>query len=157
MNFNPLAQYILCCGAVCVFLAYYAWRHRSASGARPFAIFMLAMSVYVIGYSMELASPRLGAMLFWSKVEYIGILTFPALYVVFAAEYSGQEQRLTRGNVALMCAIPAVLMLLKLFDSSLHLIYATARADAGGGLPLLAFTRGPLYLLISGYNIALLT
>jgi diguanylate cyclase (GGDEF)-like protein len=157
MNFNPFADYVLLCGAISVALAYYGWRHRTAHGARPFSIFMLAMSVYIIGYSMELASPNLAGMLFWSKIEYIGILTFPTLYLVFTAEYTGQEKRLTRGNVFLLSAIPAVLMLIKIFDSSLHLIYTSVHVDAGGLIPLLTFTRGPLYLLISAYNIGLLT
>jgi diguanylate cyclase (GGDEF)-like protein/PAS domain S-box-containing protein len=157
MEFNPFAIYVLVCGAMTVAIAYYAWRHRTAFGARPFALFMYALSVYIIGYSMELASADLAGMLFWSKVEYIGILAFPALYLVFAQEYTDQEKKLSRRIIFLLCAIPAVLWFFKIFDETFHLIYAAAWVDAGGAIPLLAFTRGPLYLVISAYNMVLLT
>ena len=156
-DFNPFAIYVLVCGAMTVAIAYYAWRHRTAFGARPFALFMLALSVYIIGYSMELASTGLAAMLFWSKIEYIGILAFPALYLVFALEYTDQEKKPSRRMLFLLYATPAVLWFFKVFDESFHFIYATARVDAGGAIPLLAFTRGPLYLVISAYNMVLLT
>jgi diguanylate cyclase (GGDEF)-like protein/PAS domain S-box-containing protein len=156
-NFNPFAIYVLVCGAMTIAIAYYAWRHRTSFGARPFALFMFALSVYIIGYSMELASADLAAMLFWSKVEYIGVLAFPALYLVFALEYTDQEKKPSRRLIFLLAAIPAVLWFFKIFDESFRLIYATTRVDAGGAIPLLAFTRGPLYLVISAYNMVLLT
>jgi diguanylate cyclase (GGDEF)-like protein/PAS domain S-box-containing protein len=157
MEFNPLSIYVLLCGAMTVGIANYAWRRRTAVGARWFALFMLSLSIYILGYSMELASTELAGMLFWSKVEYIGILTYPALYLMFAAEYSGREGWPSRPLAVLLWVIPGVLWSIKLFDESLHLIYASVSVDAVGVIPLLAFTRGPLYLLIAGYNILLLT
>jgi diguanylate cyclase (GGDEF)-like protein len=156
-DFNPFAIYVLVCGAMTIAIAYYAWRHRTAFGARPFALFMFALSVYIIGYSMELASADLAAMLFWSKVEYIGILAFPALYLVFALEYTDQEKKPSRRLIFLLSATPAVLWFFKVFDESFRLIYATVWVDSGGAIPLLAFTHGPLYLVISAYNMVLLT
>jgi diguanylate cyclase (GGDEF)-like protein len=155
-EFNPFAIFVLVCGAMTVAIAYYAWRHRTAFGARPFALFMLALSVYIIGYSMELASTDLASMLFWSKVEYFGILSFPALYLVFASEYTDQATQTPR-MIFLLFTIPAVLWFFKIFDETFHLIYATTRVDGSGAIPLLAFTRGPLYLVVSAYNIILLT
>jgi diguanylate cyclase (GGDEF)-like protein/PAS domain S-box-containing protein len=155
-EFNPFAIYVLVCGAMTVAIAYYAWRHRTAFGAPPFALFMLALSVYIIGYSMELASTKLAAMLFWSKVEYIGILAFPALYLVFAVEYTDHEARRSRRTVFLLFAVPAVLWCFKVFDETFHLIYAAAWVDTSGIIPLLAFTRGPLYLVVSAFNVVLL-
>ncbi|MBN2085231.1 MAG: diguanylate cyclase [Anaerolineales bacterium] len=156
-EFNPFAIFVLVCGAMTVAIANYAWRHRTAFGARPFALFMLALSVYIIGYSMELASTDLAAMLFWNKVEYFGILAFPGLYLVFASEYTDQANKQTPRQVFLLFAIPAVLWFFKIFDETFHLVYATVRVDAGGAIPLLAFTRGPLYMVVSAYNIVLLT
>jgi diguanylate cyclase (GGDEF)-like protein/PAS domain S-box-containing protein len=157
MEFNPFSIYVLLCGAMTVGIANYAWRRRMAVGARWFSLFMLSMSIYILGYSMELASAGLAEMLFWSNVEYIGILTFPALYLMFAVEYSGREGWVSRPLTVLLWVIPGVLWFLKLFDESLHLIYASVSVDDGGVIPLLAFTRGPLYLLISACIILLLT
>ena len=134
-EFNPFAIFVLVCGAMTVAIAYYAWRHRTAFGARPFSLFMLALSVYIIGYSMELASTDLASMLFWSKVEYFGILSFPALYLVFASEYTDQDNKQTPRMIFLLFAIPAVLWFFKIFDETFHLIYATARVDASGAIP----------------------
>jgi diguanylate cyclase (GGDEF)-like protein/PAS domain S-box-containing protein len=156
MDFNPFSIYVMLCGALTIAVAYYAWRRRTAIGARAFSMFMLSMSIYILGYSMELASRDLAAALFWNTVEYIGILTFPTLYLIFTVQYTGREKWLSRGLVILLCVIPAVLGLIKVFDGTFHLIYSSTRMETGGAIPLLAFARGPLYLLISAYTILLL-
>jgi diguanylate cyclase (GGDEF)-like protein/PAS domain S-box-containing protein len=157
MNFNPFSVYVLLCGGMSIAIAYYAWRRPAAFGARAFSAFMLALSIYIIGYAMELASPDLAGMLFWSKVEYIGILSFPALFIVFAAQYAGRDGWLSRRLVVLLFVVPAVMFFFKLFDERLHLIYSGAAVDVSGAIPLLVFQRGPLYLLVTAYNILLLT
>ena len=91
MRFNPLAISVMVSGAISVVIAIHAWMHRSTHGARTFALFMVATAVYILGYSLELASLDVNRMLLWSKVEYIGILAFPTIYLFFSAQYSGHE------------------------------------------------------------------
>jgi len=157
MRLNPIAIFILLCGAMTLAIANYAWRRQITNGARQFALFMFPMAVYILAYSMELASPDLKAMLFWSKVQYFGILTFPTLFLVFCFQYTGRENWLTRRNFVLLFLLPAALFAVKLFDDKLHLIYTSAQVDSGGPIPLLSFTRGPLYWVVAIYNLLIVT
>ncbi|MCI0518825.1 MAG: diguanylate cyclase [Chloroflexi bacterium] len=138
-------------------VAVYAWRRRSTNGARQFTVFTLAITVYVLGYSMELSSLDLGTMLFWSKIQYLGILTFPTLYLIFAVQYAGGESWLTRRNLLLLFLLPAALAVIKQFDDSLHWIYAETWVETAGSIPMLAFDRGPVYMIYVAYNLLVVT
>ena len=157
MSFNALSILVLLFGAMSAVIAGYAWQHRSTAGAGMFACFMAAVAVYVIGYSLELASSDLATILVWSKLEYVGILTFPTLYLMFAMRFTGRGGWLRPRNVALLFVLPVLLFAVKLMDERYHLIYATAAVDSSGALPLLTFTRGPLYLAIAAYNLVMVT
>ena len=157
MDFNPVALIVLLCGIMSVAIAIYAWRHRSTTGAQTFAIFMGAMAVYILGYSMELASTEIQNMLFWSQVEYIGILTFPTLFLIFSAQYSGQARWINRRNLLGLFIFPILFLALKFLDPSLHLIYTSAEIDHSGLIPLLFFQPGPLYRVIVAYNLLAVT
>ncbi|HTX79086.1 MAG TPA: histidine kinase N-terminal 7TM domain-containing protein [Longilinea sp.] len=157
MDFNPISLFVLLCGVITLTIAIYAWRHRSTMGAQSFSAFMFSMAIYVLSYSMELASPDVHTMLFWSKIEYIGILSFPTIFLIFAIQYTGNEKWLSRRNLILLFIVPVIFLIAKIFDDYLHFIYATATADTSGIIPLLSFTRGPLYLVIVVYNPAVVT
>ncbi|MBI4926918.1 MAG: hypothetical protein HY835_04070, partial [Anaerolineae bacterium] len=131
MAFNGLSVFVLLCGCLTLAIAVYAWRRRSTPGAGVFAAFMGLMSVYILAYSMELASLSIQSMLFWNKIEYIGILLFPILYPVFIYHYTGQQQRIQRWMVVLLLLVPFALLLVKFFDDRLHLIYSSAGVYLG--------------------------
>lgn len=84
-------------------------------------------------------------MLFWSKIEYLGIFSFPTLFLLFVFDYTGKNKWITRRNIMLLFIIPTILLLAKFSDDYLHLVYATAWVDTSGLIPLMGFSRGPIY------------
>lgn len=157
MRVNLLAISVMACGAITVLIAFHAWLHRSTNGARAFALFMAAVAIYVLGYSLELASQDLGRMLFWSKIEYIGTLSFPTIYMVFTAQFSGTSKWLTRRNMSFLFIIPVIFLLIKFADGQIHLIYAATNVQTGNPVSILSFTRGQLYLVVTAYNLIIVT
>jgi diguanylate cyclase (GGDEF)-like protein/PAS domain S-box-containing protein len=145
MHANPISILIFLCGAMLALIAFYAWRHRATRGSQMFSIFVISMTVYLTGYSLELASLDLTGMLFWSKVAYLGIFSFPSLFLLFVLQYTGQEQWLTRRNILLLFLIPILLFIAKYSDDYFHLVYSSTWVDTSGPIPLLGFTRGPIY------------
>jgi diguanylate cyclase (GGDEF)-like protein/PAS domain S-box-containing protein len=106
---------------------------------------MTSVAVYVLGYSMELSSLDLSSMLFWSEIEYLGIYSFPTLFLLFVLQYTGQNKWFTLRNFLILFFIPTLLLIVKLTDDTFHLVYSTAWVDTSGLIPLLGFTRGPIY------------
>jgi diguanylate cyclase (GGDEF)-like protein/PAS domain S-box-containing protein len=145
MVFNSIAIFVLFCGVMTAALGIYAWQFRSTIGTRSFAIFMLLMAVYVVGYSLELASTEIDSMLFWNKLQYIGALLFPTTYLIFTIQFTDHGSWLSREKMLLLYLIPFMFLGVKFFDGQLRLIYAAAEIDRSGWIPMLSFTRGPLY------------
>jgi len=157
MQINLIAIFVFLCGVMSISIAQYAWRHRSTNGAGPFSLFMLALSIYILGYSLELSSLTVQNMLFFSKIQYIGILTAPTLFMIFGIHFTSRQNWLTPWRSAALFLFPVVMLLVKFLDDSFHLIYATASVDVSGLIPLLSFERGPLYLVVVIYNLIVVT
>ncbi len=147
MQLNHLSFLVLLFGLMSAFFAVYAWRNRATRGSHMFAIFMTSMTVYVLGYSMELASLDISTMLFWSNIEYLGIFSFPTLFLIFVLQYTGRDKWVTWKNILLLFTIPLVLLAAKFTDNTFHLVYSNTWVDTSNQIPLLGFTRGPLYPL----------
>jgi PAS domain S-box-containing protein len=145
MRPNPLAIFVFLFSLIPAAFAWYAWRHRASRASQFFAFFMISMTVYIMGYSMELASLDLPTMLFWSKVGYLGIFSFPNLFLLFVVQYVGQEKWITPRNILFLFFIPGLFLIAKFTDDIFHLVYSSTWVDTTGFVPLLGFTPGPIY------------
>jgi len=106
---------------------------------------MGSMTIYALGYSLELSSLDLPGMLFWSKIGYLGICSFPTLFLIFVLQFTGNDKWLTRANILLLSLVPGLLLVAKLTDDYFHLVYSSVWVDTSGPIPLLGYTRGPVY------------
>jgi diguanylate cyclase (GGDEF)-like protein/PAS domain S-box-containing protein len=145
MHENPISIVVFLCGVILAVIASYAWQHRTTPGSQLFFYFAVSIAVYVIGYSFELASLDVPTMLFWSKIEYLGIYTFPTLFFLFVLQYTGREKYLTWRNILLLFFVPTLLLIGKFSDDRFHLVYSQTWVDTSGMIPMLGFTRGPIY------------
>jgi diguanylate cyclase (GGDEF)-like protein/PAS domain S-box-containing protein len=157
MQVNGISLFVLLCGLVLVAIAVFAWQRRAIRGAFWFSLFMLAQSIYVIGYFLELSSLDLASMLFWNKFQYLGVMLFPQFYLFFTLQYSQRIEKINRKYLGYFFLIPALLFIIKISDNSLHLFYSTVRVDYSASIPLLAFTPGPVYYFTAFFNLAVLT
>ncbi len=131
-------------------LSAYAWHRRSASPVTGYAAcFLAAIALYVGGYSMELGATDLGSVLFWVRVEYLGIAVVPPLVIGMVLEYTGQGRYLTRPFLAALFAVPAVTLVLVMAMHPLH--YATVGLDVAGAVPRFTFGAGPWYYVNALY------
>lgn len=116
---NPYVLPALVGAFIAALLAIFIWRRRPAPGATPSALAMVAITLWCLGYTRELASTDLPAILFWSKVEYMGIVGAPLAWLAFALEYTGRERFLTRRNLALLAIVP-LLTLIAVWTNEYH-------------------------------------
>ncbi len=151
-QYSPYAPPLLLSAAVSLYLALQAWRRRPARGALPISLLMLGVLESSLAYVMELVSADPAAMVFWAKVQYLGFLSLPALWLAFALEYTGRSWWLTRRNVALLTIEP-LLTLLILWTNGLHgWFYLDVRLDTSGPTTLLALTYGPYFWIQGAYT-----
>ncbi|MBA4385601.1 MAG: hypothetical protein C0410_12755 [Anaerolinea sp.] len=157
MVMNSIALVLFICATLIIVIAFYAWRQGKAEGAKIFGFVMISMAIYILGYSFELASLDYSMMLFWNKVQYIGILSFPTIYLIFAGQFTGNNKWISKKTILLLFIIPFICLIIKFFDDSLHLIYQSSVVDYSGTIPLLSFQKGPIYYITVAYNLVMVT
>lgn len=134
LNSYALAMFVT--AAISAALALYIWRQRPAAGATPFALCMAGIAEWSFGYALELGSPELAAKLFWTSFNFVGIVTVPVAFLIFALQYTHRERWLTRRNLVLLLSIPIATLLLAWTNDWHHLIRSAERLDTSGPIPM---------------------
>ncbi len=134
---------------ITLFMAILSWysltRRQKAARAKSLGGLLAAIAIYSGFYALELGSSSLEAMLFWNRLEYIGISFIPLLWILFAAHYADMRW-ISNRPVLLLLVLGSLISLFGAFsDPFLHLRYSTAFVVNKGPFPVLGFTRGPLY------------
>ncbi len=123
-QFNPYAVALAASAALSMAVSIGSWRRRSAPGAVPLALLMLAAAEWSLGYSIATGFSDLGARLFWAKIQYVGIVVVPPAMLVFILQYTGRYRWLTKRNLALLAVVPMVTLLLAWTNEFHGLIWA---------------------------------
>lgn len=118
---------------------------------RWFAITMLLVSLWAIAYGLELASLHLEDMLFWIKIEYIGISFAPAAWLWFCLKYSGLEKWINKRGLFAVFLFPTITYLMVLTNSWHQLHYKDWGLADKGPFPLLEIVPGPWYFIHTAY------
>jgi PAS domain S-box-containing protein len=125
-----------------VAVAVFVWRRRSAPGATPLALLMVAIAFWTLAYLLEVASADLAGKAFWVRVEYPGIVSVPVFWLLFCAEYTNRERWLTRGRIAALAVVPLITVGLAATNEAHHLIWRSLALDTHGPFALLDVTYG---------------
>ena len=88
LQYSPYLVPLFTAGVVSIILAIFGWQRRHAPSAIPFVILMLSVAQWSIGYAFELGSTGLQTKVLWAKIEYLGIVTVPVVWLFFALKYT---------------------------------------------------------------------
>ena len=91
---TPFTLPLLLTGLLCGWVAYVGVRRRAVPGAKSFSVLMAALCGWALVNLVEksLVNPDLRRAT--SLLLYVFILTVPGAWLVFAARFAGQEERL---------------------------------------------------------------
>jgi PAS domain S-box-containing protein len=151
-QYTPYTLPLVAAGAICLLLAIHSWRRRPAPGATVFFVMMLAVAEWTFGYALELVSADPRAIVFWAKVEYLGIATGPVTALLLAIAYTGNERWITRRRLALLAIVPAITVLL-VWTNELHgLVWSEVRTSLVAGRAMLDVSYGVWFLVHAAYS-----
>jgi len=132
----------------CSFLGIAGALRFRVPGATPFSFLMFAFAVYAAGSAFELSGGSLQRIVFWVKVEYVGIVLIPPLWLLFALDFT--QSRVARPRLLALLFLEPALSLGLLWTTELHgLFYARCRLRPEAPFPLVAIEHGPAYWLHS--------
>jgi PAS domain S-box-containing protein len=141
-QYTPYTFPILIAAAVSIILALSTWQRRTAPGSKAFALLTLLLAEWLVGYALELGGVDLTTKIFWAKIQYLGIVCVPLLWLAFALQFTQQEKWLTRRNWLLAGIIPLITLLL-IWTNEFHgLIWRRTGLATNGPFPGLDVSYG---------------
>ena len=137
-------------------LAVYAWSRRQTRGAKPFCLMMVALTVWLLSYSLEIITFDVTQRLFWSRMTFWGVTVVPVVWLLFSLDYTGRDKWLTRRNIALLFVEPAIILVLIWTNASHRLFLNDVNFDASGAIPKVYMMYGPAFFVHAAYSYLLL-
>lgn len=110
-----------------------------------FGWMLIASACWAMAYGFELATSTLEEMLFWIKIEYLGISALPSLFLIFCYYFIGRTNRLVGFTFLILFGYSVINFLMVLTNDWHHLFYAHTSVDSSGPFPLLDIDPGPWY------------
>jgi len=121
---------------------YVLQRRAIVSGGMALAMLAFACTAWSLGYALEIAGTDLSTKLFWGKSQYLGIVTVPLSWIIFAYSYSTRGTRMTPRTVTLLSIVPLITLILA-FTTEYHgLIWKDIQIHTVGTFSALDFTHG---------------
>ncbi len=149
---NPYALALLATAEVAIISAFFAWRRREASSAVPFALMMLCVAEWSVGYALELAAVTASAKIFWAKIQYLGITTVPIMWLIFTLVYGNHERWLTRRKIIALFIVPTITMSLTATNERHGLIWSSIEPNGSAQFMMLDFGHGAWFWVHSAYS-----
>lgn len=87
-----------------------------------FSLMLLAAAWWTLTYGLELASTTLRQMMFFIRLEYLGISLIPAFWLLFSLEYTQQERPVSSILYFGMFSYSALTYFLGLTNSTIYII-----------------------------------
>lgn len=115
--YTPYIWPMLASPVLLLLLAAYAWRHRSAPGARPFALQVLSVALWAVGSTLAHAAVDPATKVRWLLFQGVWLLPAVTAALWFALEYAGLGHWLTRRAAWLLAVPPAAVLALTLAPS----------------------------------------
>ncbi len=114
------------------------------------------MAGWSLAYAMEIGSPLLASKLFWVKLQFIFIAVVPLSWLIFVLAYTGQSEKLSARNKALLLIIPVVTLLFVATDHLHGLVISRVALQRQGSYTLLVRFFGPWFWLYAAYSYLLI-
>jgi PAS domain S-box-containing protein len=149
---NPYFIPLIIAGLISLFNAMVVSQRRSVAGSLPLLGTLLALSGWSFAYALELASGSQAWQMFWAKIEYIGIVCVPTLFLLFTLEYARHRQVLNHRSIYWVWLIPVITLALVWTNESHGLIWSGIGQKDGGGFYLLSLEHGFAFWIWTAYS-----
>ena len=132
--------------------ALVAWRARAEPGATSLTILLGGQAVWSVSLFFQLQATAMTSKIFWEELTWIGAVTIPVAWFVFALEFTGRDQYITRRSVAVLSILPVVTVGLALTSQAHTLLYAETALVSVQEQVFLQREPGAWFWVITGYS-----
>src|SRR5512137_842515 len=104
--YTPYAAILHITAAISVCVAFMISRRRNLPGTDVLILLMCAVAEWAFASGMEAATVGVAQKILWAKIEYLGAVTAPTLFMIFTLEYLRKTRFLTWQYILAFFIIP---------------------------------------------------
>lgn len=149
---NPYFIPLIIAGLISLTNALVVAQRRSVAGSLPLLGMLLALSGWCFIYALELGSGSQTWQVFLAKIEYVGIVCVPPLFLLFTLEYARHRKVFKRGIIYWIWLIPIITLLLVWTNDFHGLIWSKITQKNVGGFNLLSLDHGLAFWVWTAYS-----
>jgi len=128
-------------------LAIYIFFNRNKILLPGFLGLIISVVVYSLFYSLEIIAPNLDYMRLCTSMEYLGILSIPAFWIIMAIGYTHKEKIIDTKFCIGIFFVPVCLMILNFTDKYHHLFYKSYSYNMIYSLHIAELIPGAFYYI----------
>lgn len=156
MQYTPVILPHIVAAFFCVSLALYARRFPEVPAGKPFSFLMYCSAAWATIYGVSFLTGHFETRVFLSLIMYIPTRLIPPFCLLMVLEYGGKERWITRRNLILLFAMPAIGMIGSLTSPWHTLFRYDFRLVSVGSFLVLRYEGGILYWISTIFTDALL-
>jgi len=154
-QFNPFAVILLASALISGFVSYSAFKRLNQTPvASLFMVMMALITLWSLGYAIELSSTSHFNAFLGVRIYYISIVSVPVLFLIFSAQYGEIDKFLNRYTVTALFLIPSITLILNWSFEYHQLYYKATSMDYSSSKAKISFVPGPWFWVQLSYSYA---
>jgi diguanylate cyclase (GGDEF)-like protein/PAS domain S-box-containing protein len=149
--YTPYAAILHITAAVAICVAILVLLRRSVTGSDTFIFLMFAVAEWAFASGIEAASVSLEQKILWSKVEYLGAVLSPTLFLIFTLEYRQLTRFLSPRYLILYSVVPLA-ALVTTMTNELHGLIWKGFIPGPTGSNTIIYEHGPGFFVLISYD-----
>jgi PAS domain S-box-containing protein len=132
------------------------WRRRYFPGAGAMIALITATFVWALGFLLEANSHTLSLQLFFNNIGYLGSMSVPVAWFVFAFNYSNTGKLIRGWKTGFFCIFPFIFTVFIWTNNWHHLMWSNEHLSQSGSFLVTIKTYGPLFWTALAHNYILI-
>ncbi|HMB25402.1 MAG TPA: histidine kinase N-terminal 7TM domain-containing protein, partial [Anaerolineales bacterium] len=146
-SFSSYTLPLFAAALLSIFIAIFAYTHRSARGARELSFLASMLALWSVGYIMEISGTDLATKYQSGVFQYIAIPLAPYAWMMFCIVYNAQTKLNSRRFLFLAAVIPVITILIAQTNRWHGLLWSEYRVDRVGDFSGLGVSHGPWFFV----------
>ncbi|RII33082.1 diguanylate cyclase [Clostridium chromiireducens] len=153
LNVNMYFSLILLISSIImIHIGIFSWKKNK----KDIAIAFIPVVIYEMGYAFEILCTNIENVVFWIRVEYIGIVFLPVMWLIFSINFNGHKDKLKKSTLISLCIFSIITLIINYTNDFHHLFYKNIYMNNDGLFPIVEIVKGPWYWVNIAYTYILL-
>ncbi|PKN91723.1 MAG: hypothetical protein CVU44_17565 [Chloroflexi bacterium HGW-Chloroflexi-6] len=156
-HYTPYVLPIIIASVISIWIAFYGWQRRAARNGLLFSFLSLALTEWLVFYTLQISGANLQTKVFFGELKYIGVATTPLIWFFFATQFANRDtQNLTPRWMAALAIVPVLTSILSVTTRWHGLFWSNPQLVQVGNFSDFSVSYGPWYWVHVAYSYLLI-